>query len=147
MSILHSDTISALATPAGGAIAVIRVSGEQSLPVIQRIFSGDLSEPRAARSTMGRSRQTTGRRSMRSLSPSIVPRTATPVRTVLRSPVMAHGISSSASSCCSRPMAHVRRSQASIPSARSSTARWISRRRRRWRTSSPPPMRHSTGSP
>ncbi len=43
MSILHSDTISALATPAGGAIAVIRVSGEQSLPVIQRIFSGDLS--------------------------------------------------------------------------------------------------------
>ena len=46
MSILHADTISALATPAGGAIAVIRVSGEQSVPIIQSLFSGDLSMAR-----------------------------------------------------------------------------------------------------
>ena len=37
------STISALATPAGGAIAVIRVSGDQSLPIVQSVFSGDLS--------------------------------------------------------------------------------------------------------
>lgn len=39
-----NSTISALATPAGGAIAVIRVSGDQSLPIVQSIFSGDLSK-------------------------------------------------------------------------------------------------------
>ena len=36
------DTIFALSTPVGGAIAVIRASGRQTLPVLKKIFSGNI---------------------------------------------------------------------------------------------------------
>ena len=38
-----NDTICALATPVGGAIAVVRVSGSQSYPVLGRLLRQDLS--------------------------------------------------------------------------------------------------------
>lgn len=44
MSNLFNDTISALATPAGGAIAVIRLSGNHAIEIAQSIFSRDLSQ-------------------------------------------------------------------------------------------------------
>lgn len=37
-NIINNDTICALATPAGGAIGVIRLSGPQTYPIIDRIF-------------------------------------------------------------------------------------------------------------
>ena len=43
---LFNDTISALATPAGGAIAVIRVSGPKALSIVQGVFSGKVMEAR-----------------------------------------------------------------------------------------------------
>lgn len=43
---LFYDTISALATPAGGAIAVIRLSGPQALPIAQSVFTGKVTEAR-----------------------------------------------------------------------------------------------------
>ena len=36
--ILNNDTICALATPAGGAIAIIRISGSETFPILLRIF-------------------------------------------------------------------------------------------------------------
>ena len=36
--ILNNDTICALATPAGGAIAIIRISGNETFPILLRIF-------------------------------------------------------------------------------------------------------------
>lgn len=39
-----NDTICALATPAGGAIAVIRLSGPESLEIVSRLFSKDLRQ-------------------------------------------------------------------------------------------------------
>lgn len=39
----NNDTICALATPAGGAIAVIRLSGPDSLAIVSRLFSKDLT--------------------------------------------------------------------------------------------------------
>ena len=36
--IINNDTICALATPAGGAIGVIRISGPQTYPIVDRIF-------------------------------------------------------------------------------------------------------------
>ena len=44
MSNHFNDTISALATPAGGAIAVIRLSGNHAIEIAQSIFSRDLSQ-------------------------------------------------------------------------------------------------------
>lgn len=44
MSNHFNDTIAALATPAGGAIAVIRLSGNQSIGITQRVFSRNLAE-------------------------------------------------------------------------------------------------------
>lgn len=41
---LFNDTISALATPAGGAIAVIRMSGPEALPIAQSVFTGKVME-------------------------------------------------------------------------------------------------------
>lgn len=41
---MQQDTICALATKTGGAIAIIRVSGEQSLAVLSRIFTRNLAE-------------------------------------------------------------------------------------------------------
>ncbi len=41
---LFNDTISALATPAGGAIAVIRMSGPEALPIAQSVFTGKVIE-------------------------------------------------------------------------------------------------------
>ena len=41
-----AKTIYALATPTGGAIAVIRISGDGTLPTLQRIFSGKISHGR-----------------------------------------------------------------------------------------------------
>ncbi len=38
------DTICALATPPGGALGIIRVSGSQSLAIVSRIFSKDLTQ-------------------------------------------------------------------------------------------------------
>ncbi len=43
---LFNDTISALATPAGGAIAVIRMSGPEALPIAQSVFTGKVVEAR-----------------------------------------------------------------------------------------------------
>lgn len=43
MSNHFNDTITALATPAGGAIAVIRLSGNHAIEIAQSIFSRDLS--------------------------------------------------------------------------------------------------------
>jgi tRNA modification GTPase len=40
----QKDTIVALATPAGGAIGVIRVSGPETVSITSRLFSKDLSE-------------------------------------------------------------------------------------------------------
>lgn len=40
----QKDTIVALATPAGGAIGVIRVSGPEAVSITSRLFSKDLSE-------------------------------------------------------------------------------------------------------
>lgn len=42
MSSIITDTISALATPAGGAIAVIRLSGDKAIDITDSIFSRDL---------------------------------------------------------------------------------------------------------
>ncbi len=42
--LLFDDTISALATPAGGAIAVIRLSGPKAITIVQRVFSRDITE-------------------------------------------------------------------------------------------------------
>ena len=36
--ILNNETICALATPAGGAIAIIRISGSETFPILLRIF-------------------------------------------------------------------------------------------------------------
>lgn len=44
MSNHFNDTITALATPAGGAIAVIRLSGNHAIKIAQSIFSRDLSQ-------------------------------------------------------------------------------------------------------
>lgn len=44
MSNHFNDTITALATPAGGAIAVIRLSGNHAIEITQSIFSRDLSQ-------------------------------------------------------------------------------------------------------
>lgn len=41
---MQQDTICALATKTGGAIAIIRISGEQSLAVLSRIFTRNLAE-------------------------------------------------------------------------------------------------------
>ena len=41
---MQQDTICALATKTGGAIAIIRVSGDQSLAVLSRIFTRNLAE-------------------------------------------------------------------------------------------------------
>ena len=41
---MQSDTICALATPAGGAIGIVRISGEKALDTVSRIFSKDLRE-------------------------------------------------------------------------------------------------------
>ncbi len=41
---MQQDTICALATKTGGAIAIIRISGEQSLAVLSRIFTHNLVE-------------------------------------------------------------------------------------------------------
>ena len=35
-----TDTIYALSTPVGGAIAVIRISGPDTLPALRAVFSG-----------------------------------------------------------------------------------------------------------
>lgn len=40
---LFDDTISALATPAGGAIAVIRMSGSKAIEIAQGVFSRDIA--------------------------------------------------------------------------------------------------------
>ena len=39
-----NDTICALATAPGGALGIIRISGAQSLEILSRIFSKDLSQ-------------------------------------------------------------------------------------------------------
>lgn len=39
----HSDTICALATPPGGALGIIRLSGPEAIPILSRIFSRDLT--------------------------------------------------------------------------------------------------------
>lgn len=39
----HTDTICALATPPGGAIGIIRLSGPDTLPILSRLFSRDLT--------------------------------------------------------------------------------------------------------
>lgn len=39
----HSDTICALATPPGGAIGIIRLSGPDTLPILSHIFSRNLA--------------------------------------------------------------------------------------------------------
>ena len=41
--ILFDDTISAIATPAGGAIAVIRLSGHRAIAIAQSVFSRDIT--------------------------------------------------------------------------------------------------------
>ena len=40
---MNSETICALATAPGGALGIIRVSGSQSLEILSRVFSKDLS--------------------------------------------------------------------------------------------------------
>lgn len=40
------DTIYALATPLGGALAIIRISGEKTRPVLDRVFHGNTQTPR-----------------------------------------------------------------------------------------------------
>ena len=42
-----NDTICALATSAGGALGIIRISGTQSLEILSRIFTKDLTEAKA----------------------------------------------------------------------------------------------------
>ena len=37
------DTICALATPAGGAVAVIRISGKETFGILNKFFSKDIS--------------------------------------------------------------------------------------------------------
>lgn len=77
-----NDTICALATPVGGAIAVVRVSGSQSYPVLGRLLRQDLSACAPATvaprfpSTVPRAR-----RSTTSSSPSTVRPTPTRERT------------------------------------------------------------------
>lgn len=44
---MQHDTICALATPVGGAIGIIRLSGDHSLEVLSRIFSKDVREAKA----------------------------------------------------------------------------------------------------
>lgn len=44
---MQSDTICALATPAGGAIGIVRISGEQSFEILSRIFSKDIRDAKA----------------------------------------------------------------------------------------------------
>lgn len=46
-SILSSDTICALATPAGGAIAVIRLSGPDAIAIVDRVFRSPSGKPLA----------------------------------------------------------------------------------------------------
>lgn len=46
MSTGFTKTIYAPATPTGGAVAIIRISGENTLPALQRIFSGKISHGR-----------------------------------------------------------------------------------------------------
>lgn len=41
---MQSDTICALATPTGGAIGIVRISGEQTLDILSKIFSKELRE-------------------------------------------------------------------------------------------------------
>ncbi|MDY4626322.1 MAG: tRNA uridine-5-carboxymethylaminomethyl(34) synthesis GTPase MnmE, partial [Prevotella sp.] len=42
-SVVGQDTICALATPAGGAIGVIRVSGPKAWQTVSKVFSKDLT--------------------------------------------------------------------------------------------------------
>lgn len=44
---MQSDTICAVATPKGGAIGVVRISGAKSLEVVSRIFSKDVRDAQA----------------------------------------------------------------------------------------------------
>ena len=44
---MNTETICALATAPGGALGIIRISGPQSLEILSRIFSKDLSDARA----------------------------------------------------------------------------------------------------
>lgn len=44
---MHNDTICALATKTGGALAIIRISGEQALDILSRIFTRNLSKVEA----------------------------------------------------------------------------------------------------
>lgn len=44
---MQSDTICALATPTGGAIGIVRISGERSLEIVSRIFSKDIRDANA----------------------------------------------------------------------------------------------------
>ena len=44
---MQNDTICALATPAGGAIGIVRISGTNSLEILSRIFSKDLRGAKA----------------------------------------------------------------------------------------------------
>ena len=41
---MNIDTISALATPTGGAISIIRLSGPDSISIVNTIFSRDISQ-------------------------------------------------------------------------------------------------------
>ena len=44
---IQNDTICALATAPGGAIGIIRISGDQAISCINRIFSSDLMKAQA----------------------------------------------------------------------------------------------------
>jgi tRNA modification GTPase len=44
---MNTETICALATAPGGALGIIRISGPQSLEILSRIFTKDLSDARA----------------------------------------------------------------------------------------------------
>ena len=41
---MNNDTICALATAPGGALGIIRISGHQTLEILSRIFSKDLTK-------------------------------------------------------------------------------------------------------
>ena len=41
---INTDTICALATPVGGAIAIIRISGSEAFSIVSRIFSKSLND-------------------------------------------------------------------------------------------------------
>jgi tRNA modification GTPase len=49
---LNNDTICAPATPAGGAIGVVRVSGEEALTIVDKVFRGKKSLGQAAANTL-----------------------------------------------------------------------------------------------